>query len=83
MSMTPRGATLFLVRCGGCKRALMTVDRIRDAEIAALEAHLRACALSEVLGDTPPVAEVMRRVYVTPVGHVNDRTAVTGRYGKR
>lgn len=85
LSMMPRGATLFLVRRAGCERALLTVDRIRDAEIAAFKDHLRVHAPSEGLGDTPPVAEIMRRLRVTPVDYLdgNDRTSVPGRNGKR
>lgn len=57
----------FVVRCAGCQRTLMTVDRIRDAEITALEAHLRRCGQSEPLEAAPPLAEVMRRIRVAPL----------------
>jgi len=43
----------------------MTVDRLRDREIARLEDHLRACCRLEPLGDAPPLGEIMRRLAVT------------------
>jgi ribosomal protein L34E len=55
----------FVVACAACQRPLMTVDRIRDAEIAALEDHLRRCGNSEPLGDAAPLSEIMRRIRVT------------------
>jgi len=58
---------LFVVRCAGCERTLLTVDRIRDAEIAALETHLRRCGQAEPLEAAPPLAEVMRRIRVAPL----------------
>jgi hypothetical protein len=56
---------VFEVVCKGCGRTLVTVERLRDPEIAALMGHLRACTPSEPLGDTPPLGEVMARVRVT------------------
>ena len=44
---------LFEVVCKGCRRTLVTVDRIRDPEIAVVTDHLRACSPSEPLGDAP------------------------------
>ena len=58
---------LFEVVCKGCRRTLVTVDRIRDPEIAALVDHLRACAPSEPLGDTSMLGDVMRRLNLRPV----------------
>lgn len=43
----------------------MTVDRLRDPEIAILEDHLRACGRLDPLGDAPPLGDVMRRLSVT------------------
>jgi len=60
----------FAVACKSCGRRLMTVDRLRDPEIAVLVDHLRACAPSEPLTDAPMLGEVMRRVCVaTPPSH--------------
>ncbi len=58
---------LFVVSCAGCQRTLMTVERIADAEIGALETHLRRCGPSERLGDKAPLSEIMRRVCVACV----------------
>ncbi len=44
---------LFEVVCKGCRRTLVTVDRIRDPEIGLVGDHIRACSASEPLGDTP------------------------------
>jgi integrase len=55
----------FAVACKSCGRPLMTVDRLRDPEIALLEDHLRACCRLEPLGDAPPLGGVMRRLSVT------------------
>ena len=62
-----RRTRLFVVSCAGCHRTLMTVGRIADAEIAALEDHLCCCGPSERLGDESPLAGIMRRVRVAPV----------------
>ena len=45
----------------------MTVERLRDPEVAVLVNHLRACAASEPLGDTPMLGEIMARVRVASV----------------
>jgi len=58
---------LFEVVCKGCGRTLVTVERIRDPEIALLTSHLRACCPSEPLGDAPMLGEVMARVRITAV----------------
>ena len=58
---------VFEVVCKGCGRSLMTVERLRDPEIAVLVDHLRACCASEPLGDTPMLGEVMARVRVAAV----------------
>jgi len=65
--MREASSRLFTVACKGCGRSLMTVDRIRDPEIAVLVDHLRACAASEPLGDTPMLGDVMGRVRVAAV----------------
>jgi len=59
---------LFEVACKGCQRTLVTVERIRDPEIAVLVDHLRACSPSEPLGKAPMLGEVMAcvRVGVVP-----------------
>ena len=58
---------LFEVVCKGCRRTLVTVDRIRDPEIGLVVDHIRACSVSEPLGDTPMLGEVMARVRVAAV----------------
>jgi len=55
---------MFEVICKGCHRPLVTVERIRDPEIAMVTDHLQACAPSEPLGDAPMLGEIMRRVRV-------------------
>ena len=51
--MPDESSRVFEVVCKGCRRTLVTVDRIRDPEIAALVDHLRACAPSEPFGEAP------------------------------
>ena len=58
---------LFEVVCKGCRRTLVTVERLRDPEIELVVDHLRACSASEPLGDTPMLGEVMARVRVAAV----------------
>jgi len=58
---------LFEVVCKGCRRTLVTVERLRDPEIELVVDHLRACSASEPLGDTPMLGETMSRVRVAPV----------------
>jgi hypothetical protein len=55
---------LFVVACKGCQRTLVTIERIRDPEIAILEDHLRACAASSPLAEAPMLGEIMNRVSV-------------------
>lgn len=43
----------------------MAVERIRDSEIAIVTDHLRACSVSEPLGEAPMLGEVMAGVRVT------------------
>ena len=62
--MAERSSRLFAVACKGCQQTLVTVERIRDSEIAILESHLRACGPSEPLGEAPMLDEIMRRVRV-------------------
>jgi len=52
----------FEVVCKGCRRTLVTVERLRDPVLAG---QLRACSPSEPLGEAPMLGEVMRRVRVT------------------
>ena len=65
--MAEKSNRLFEVVCKGCGRTLVTVERIRDPEIALLTSHLRACAPSEPLGDAPMLGEIMCRVHVAPL----------------
>ena len=53
---------VFEVACKGCRRTLVTVERLRDPVLAG---QLRACSPSEPLGEAPMLGEVMRRVRVT------------------
>ena len=62
--MPETAVRLFVVACKGCQRTLVTVERIRDPEIAILEDHLRACGASERLGEGPMLGEIMNRVSV-------------------
>ena len=65
--MPDESSPLFEVSCNDCHRTLVTVERLRDPEIAVHVDHLRACAPSEPLGDTPMLGEVMARVRVAAV----------------
>jgi len=58
---------LFEVACKGCGQVLVTVEHLRDPEIAVLEDHLRACCQSEPLPDAPLLGEIMARVRVAAV----------------
>lgn len=58
---------LFDVACKTCGRSVVRVERLRNPEIAILEAHLRVCLASEPLGDAPMLGEVMRRLRVALV----------------
>ena len=62
--MSESATRLFVVACKGCHRTLVTVERIRDPEIAILEDHLRVCGASERLGEAPMLGEIMNRVSV-------------------
>lgn len=64
--MSNQGTRLFVVSCKHCGRTLLTVARIRDAEIKALVDHLRVCP-PEALGESPALGEVMAQVRVTSV----------------
>ena len=65
--MPEKSSRLFKVVCKDCRRLLMTVERLRDPEIAVLVDHLRTCAPSEPLGDAPMLGDVMARVRVASV----------------
>ena len=65
--MPDESSPLFEVSCNDCHRTLVTVERLRDPEIAVHVDHLRACAASEPLGDAPMLGEVMARVRITAV----------------
>ena len=58
---------LFEVACKGCHRPLVTVERLRNPEIAVVVDHLRACSISEPLGDTPMLGTIMRGLRVRAV----------------
>ena len=66
-TLPDKSRRVFEVVCKDCHRTLMTVERLRDPEIAVLVDHLRACSASEPLGDTPMLGEVMARVRVAAV----------------
>lgn len=54
----------FVVSCAGCGRVLMSVERIRDAEVAVLAEHLRACWQLESAGEELAAGAIMERVRV-------------------
>jgi hypothetical protein len=65
MRETPR---TFETRCKACGRVLLTVERLRDPEIAIIDSHLRACPASEPLGAAPVMlGAIMSRVRVAAV----------------
>ncbi len=80
---------LFEVACKGCHRPLVTVERLRNPEIAVVVDHLRACSVSEPLGDTPMLGTIVRGLCVLPVDHpMNtsvppDQAAVTAKRESR
>ena len=55
---------LFTVTCKDCERSLMTVDRIRDPEIASLQAHARICCRPTPLGDIRILGDLLRHFQV-------------------
>jgi hypothetical protein len=55
---------VFVVSCAGCRRVLLTVDRIRDAETARLREHLRACFQEEPSRGGGGLGEIMDRLRV-------------------
>ena len=59
-------AVVFEVRCKGCGRHLMTVERLRDPDIAALVEHLQRCS-SEPPGETPMLGELLGHLRVMQV----------------
>jgi len=59
-----KSSRLFEVVCKGCGCLLVTVERVRDPEIAVLVDHLRTCAPPEPLGGAPMLGEVMSRLRV-------------------
>ena len=65
--MPEKSSPLFEVVCKDCRRLLMTVERLRDPEIAALVDHLRACCQSEALGDASMLGELLGHVRVMQV----------------
>ena len=80
---------LFEVACKGCHRPLVTVERLRNPEIAVAVDHLRACSASEPLGDTPMLGTIVRGLRVRAVDRqMNtsvppDQAAVTARSESR
>ncbi len=65
--MPEKSNRLFEVVCKGCGRVLVTVERLRDPEIAVLEDHLRVCCQSEPLPDRALLGELIARVRMTSV----------------
>ena len=65
--MPEKSSRVFEVICKGCGRSLMTVERLRDPEIATLEGHVRACSYAEPLGETPMLGELLGHVRVMQV----------------
>ncbi len=55
-------ARLFETVCKACGRILATVERLRDAEIAAITDHVRVCYPFNSRGDSPKLAQVMARI---------------------
>ncbi len=55
---------LFETRCKACGLILVTVQQLRDPEIAAITDHLRLCAASDPLSKTPMLGEIMKSVNV-------------------
>ena len=87
--MPDASSRVFEVVCKGCGRSLVTVERVRDPEIAVLVAHLRVCAASEPLEDAFMLGEIMPRLSAKPVDHqMNakvplDQASVTATRGSR
>lgn len=59
---------LFDVCCKGCGRRLVTVERLRDTEIAMLADHLRGCSASPPLGHGPRLGAIMACIRVATNG---------------
>jgi hypothetical protein len=55
---------LFDVACKTCGRSVVKVERLRDPEIAIIEAHLRTCLASEPLRNAPMLGEILACVHV-------------------
>jgi hypothetical protein len=55
---------VFETRCKGCGRILVTVERLRDPEIAVITDHLRLCATSDPLGKAPALGEIMKSLKI-------------------
>ena len=56
----------FVVSCTHCKRIIVVVARIADAELDQLRVHLLACSPSEVIGHLPGVEATLRHFRVVP-----------------
>lgn len=65
--MSERRWQLFAVRCGHCETLLMTTPLIGAVEIRQFENHVRSCAQSDPLPDSPTLGEVMRYLRVVTV----------------
>ncbi len=61
---------LFEIVCKWCGCLLVTVERLRDAEIAVITDHLRVCHPFESREGTPMLGEVMARVTCRTVERV-------------
>jgi hypothetical protein len=55
---------LFKVACKSSQHTLVSVERLRDPEIAVITDHLGACCPAELLGEAPMLGDVMARVRV-------------------
>ena len=56
----------FVVSCTHCRRIIVGVARIGDAELDQLRVHLLACRPSEVIGPYPGVEATLRHFRVEP-----------------
>ncbi len=56
----------FVVSCTHCKRIIVVVARIGDAELDHLHVHLLTCCPREVIGFSPGVEATLRHFRVEP-----------------
>ena len=62
----------FLPYCKYCRACMMLVERIRDAELAELRAHLLDRHLEEIGGPAPDVEATLRHFRLIPAGEPPD-----------